>query len=188
LGIDLDVAVLQNRSRVMSSAVETPFIPGVSLLAGKPAPKEMLIDVAQLEREYFERWPDANSPSQMVSFGTSGHRGSSQAICDYRRANGTDGPLYTRVDTPATIEQKAKPRELTPDGVTASMLAGEPIIAKLTRAPGDNAPIGGLKVVTEIYAEGFRDQSQLNAIFTEAEGRVAEGMVNDALKSSKGRA
>jgi phosphoglucomutase len=108
-------------------------------------------------------------------------------------------PIYTRVDAPATPEQKAKLRELSPEAVTASELAGEPIMAKLTRAPGDNAPIGGLKVVTDsgwfaarpsgteniykIYAESFRDQAHLNAILSEA-----EGIVNDALNSSKGRA
>ena len=48
-------------------------------------------------------------------------------------------PLYTRVDAPATPEQKARLRELTPEAVTASTLAGEKIIAKLTRAPGDNS-------------------------------------------------
>ncbi|HVO60074.1 MAG TPA: hypothetical protein VMT53_04025, partial [Terriglobales bacterium] len=47
----------------------------ISPIAGKPAPKEMLVDVARLEREYFERRPDLNNPNQMVSFGTSGHRG-----------------------------------------------------------------------------------------------------------------
>ena len=71
----------------------------ISPLAGKPAPKEMLIDPARLEREYFERKPDLDDPGQLVSFGTSGHRGSplrgsfteahilaiTQAICDYRR-------------------------------------------------------------------------------------------------------
>jgi len=108
-------------------------------------------------------------------------------------------PIYTRVDAPATPQQKARLRELTPDAVTASTLAGEKIIAKLTRAPGDNAPIGGLKVVTssgwfaarpsgteniyKIYAESFRDQSHLNAILAEA-----EGIVNAALNSSKGSA
>ncbi len=84
-------------------------------MAGKLAPKEMLVDVAHLEREYFERKPDLSDPSQMVSFGTSGHRGSSlhatfteahilaitQAICDYRRSQGTDGPLYMGKDTHA---------------------------------------------------------------------------------------
>ena len=87
----------------------------VSPLAGKPAPKEMLIDLAALEREYFARRPDLDDPEQLVSFGTSGHRGSpfrgsfteahilaiTQAICDYRRAHGTDGPLYMGRDTHA---------------------------------------------------------------------------------------
>src|SRR5215475_714057 len=87
----------------------------ISPLAGKPAPKEMLVDLSCLEREYFERRPDPNNPAQRVSFGTSGHRGSpfdgsfteahilaiTQAICDYRRAHGTDGPLYMGKDTHA---------------------------------------------------------------------------------------
>jgi phosphoglucomutase len=106
-------------------------------------------------------------------------------------------PLYTRVDAPATPEQKARLRQLSPEAVTASSLAGEKIIAKLTRAPGDNAPIGGLKVVAssgwfaarpsgteniyKIYAESFKDQTHLNAILSEA-----EGIVNATLDSSKG--
>jgi len=87
----------------------------VSPLAGKPAPKEMLVDLARLEREYYERRPDLDDPEQRVSFGTSGHRGSpfrgsfteahilaiTQAICDYRRAQGTAGPLYMGKDTHA---------------------------------------------------------------------------------------
>jgi len=87
----------------------------ISPLAGKPAPKELLVDVARLEREYFERRPDLSDPNQLVSFGTSGHRGSSlhgtfteahilaiaQAICDYRRGQGTNGPLYMGKDTHA---------------------------------------------------------------------------------------
>ena len=102
----------------MSGAVSAPSIPGISPLAGLPAPKEMLIDVAQLERDYYERQPDLSDPNQMVSFGTSGHRGSpldgtfteahilaiTQAICDYRRANGTDGPLYLGKDTHAVSD------------------------------------------------------------------------------------
>ena len=84
-------------------------------LAGKPAPKEMLVDLVRLEQEYFERRPDLDDPGQLVSFGTSGHRGSpfdgsfteahilaiTQAICDYRRAHGTNGPLYMGKDTHA---------------------------------------------------------------------------------------
>lgn len=89
--------------------------PTLSPLAGKPAPREMLIDVARLEKEYFERKPDLSDPNQLVSFGTSGHRGTpmhgtfteahilaiTQAICDYRRQQGTDGPLYMGKDTHA---------------------------------------------------------------------------------------
>ena len=87
----------------------------ISPLAGKPAPKEMLIDVAQLEREYYERKPDISDPTQLVAFGTSGHRGTprngsfteahilaiTQAICDYRKQQGVDGPLYMGKDTHA---------------------------------------------------------------------------------------
>jgi len=87
----------------------------LSPLAGLPAPKELLVDLAQLERSYYERTPDPGNPAQQVSFGTSGHRGSSlrgtfteahvlaitQAICDYRRAHGTGGPLYMGKDTHA---------------------------------------------------------------------------------------
>jgi len=87
----------------------------ISPLAGKPAPKELLIDPARLEREYFERRPDLDDPSQRVRFGTSGHRGTplhgsfteshilaiTQAICDYRRGQGVDGPLHMGKDTHA---------------------------------------------------------------------------------------
>jgi phosphoglucomutase len=87
----------------------------ISPLAGKPAPKELLIDVARLEREYYERSPDLGDPTQLVAFGTSGHRGTSldgtfteahilaitQAICEYRRSHGIDGPVYVGKDTHA---------------------------------------------------------------------------------------
>ena len=87
----------------------------ISPLAGKPAPKDMLVDLARLERAYYETRPDLDDPNQLVSFGTSGHRGSSlrgsfteahiaaitQAICDYRRSQRTDGPLYMGKDTHA---------------------------------------------------------------------------------------
>jgi phosphoglucomutase len=89
-----------------------------SPLAGQPAPKHMLVDLARLECEYYERKPDVGDPTQLVSFGTSGHRGSSlhgsftaahiaaitQAICDYRRGQGIDGPLYMGKDTHALSE------------------------------------------------------------------------------------
>src|SRR6187200_1883170 len=99
----------------MPRGVEAQTTSGVSPLAGHPAPPEMLVDVSRLEREYFERQPDLGDNNQMVSFGTSGHRGSplrgtfteahilaiTQAICDYRRDRGTDGPLYMGKDTHA---------------------------------------------------------------------------------------
>jgi len=87
----------------------------ISPLAGKPAPKELLVDLVRLEREYYDGRPDVSNPQQLVSLGTSGHRGSSltgtfteahilaitQAICDYRRGKGVDGPLYIGMDTHA---------------------------------------------------------------------------------------
>jgi phosphoglucomutase len=107
-----------------------------------------------------------------------------------------DTPYYTRIDAPATLEQKARLGKLSPDAVAASTLAGEPIIAKLTRAPGNNAPIGGLKVVAargwfaarpsgtesiyKIYAESFKDQAHLDGIVSEA-----QAMVSNALRSSR---
>ncbi len=84
-------------------------------LAGQPAPPELLIDVARLERDYYELQPDPSDPAQAVSFGTSGHRGTSsngtfseahvlaitQAICVYRKSQGIDGPVFMGMDTHA---------------------------------------------------------------------------------------
>ena len=105
-------------------------------------------------------------------------------------------PYYTRIDAPATPEQKAKLQKLSPDAVKESDLAGELITAKLTTAPGNGAPIDGLKVVAssgwfaarpsgteniyKIYAESFKSQAHLNAIVCEA-----EQMVNNALASAE---
>jgi phosphoglucomutase len=104
-------------------------------------------------------------------------------------------PCYTRVDAAATAEQKARLEKLSAEAVTAPTLAGEPILAKLTKAPGNDAPIGGLKVVAasgwfaarpsgteniyKIYAESFRDGRHLEAIVREA-GEI----VNAALDPS----
>src|SRR4030095_10984248 len=84
----------------------------VSHLAGKPAPRKLLVNLAELEQEYFERRPDLAVADQLVSFGTSAHRGPplhgtfteahilaiTQAICDYRRSGGITGPLYMGKD------------------------------------------------------------------------------------------
>jgi phosphoglucomutase len=101
-------------------------------------------------------------------------------------------PLSTRIDAPATLEQKARLAKLSPDAVGDAELAGEPILAKLTNAPGNGAPIGGLKVVTangwfaarpsgteniyKIYAETFRDAAHLEAIVTEAQRIVTKAV------------
>jgi phosphoglucomutase len=103
-------------------------------------------------------------------------------------------PWYTRIDAPATSEEKARIASLSPQSVRATSLAGEPITSKLTRAPGNDAPIGGLKIVAasgwfaarpsgteslyKIYAESFRSGSHLAAIVDEA-----QRIVGDALKS-----
>ena len=318
----------------MPPAVETrsmskdPNEATVSPLAGKPAPKEMLLDPARLERDYFERHPDLEDPGQLVRFGTSGHRGSplagsfndpdsdrhgivtpvaglmnpnhylavairylltqrprwrpgaavgktlvSSSMIDrvvkklardlrevpvgfkwfvpgliggsycfggeesagasFLRFDGTvwttdkDGPImdllaaeitartdrdpgehyreltaefgvpyYTRIDAPASSEQKARLEKLSPEAVKESTLGGEPILAKITRAPGNDAPIGGLKVVAKsgwfaarpsgteniykIYAESFDSEAHLHAIVSEA-----QNIVNNALGSAE---
>jgi phosphoglucomutase len=83
--------------------------------AGKPAPKDLLVDVGRLEAAFYEEKPDPTDPNQLVSFGTSGHRGTSsnatfteahilaitQAICEYRRQQGITGPLFMGKDTHA---------------------------------------------------------------------------------------
>jgi phosphoglucomutase len=98
-------------------------------------------------------------------------------------------PYYTRLDAPATLEQKAAFEKLTDQSVKTTDMAGEPILAKLIRAPGNNDPIGGLKVITasgwfaarpsgteniyKIYAESFKSQEHLNSIVEEAQSIVA---------------
>jgi len=90
----------------------------ISPLAGKPAPRAMLVDLGRLETAYYERKPDTDDRNQLVAFGTSGHRGSpllgsfteahilaiTQSICDYRRSQAIDGPLYMGKDTHALSE------------------------------------------------------------------------------------
>src|SRR5690242_9454755 len=101
-------------------------------------------------------------------------------------------PYYTRIDAAATPDQKARLQKLSPEAVRESELAGEKILAKLTSAPGNQAPVGGLKVVTangwfaarpsgteniyKIYAESFRDEQHLQRLVKEA-----QAIVNNAL-------
>ncbi len=101
-------------------------------------------------------------------------------------------PAYARIDAPADREQKAKLAALSPDDVTATELAGEPIVDRLTEAPGNGAPIGGLKVTTEsawfaarpsgtedvykIYAESFRGPEHLAQVQAEAQEVVSAAL------------
>jgi phosphoglucomutase len=103
-------------------------------------------------------------------------------------------PRYRRVDAPATPAEKSILERLSPDSVKAAKLAGEPIVAKLTRAPANDAPIGGLKVVAangwfaarpsgtealyKIYAESFVDESHLDRIIVEAQDIVREALAS----------
>ena len=101
-------------------------------------------------------------------------------------------PYYVRIDAPSSPAQKAAFKQLTADRVSASILAGEPIVARLTRAPGNNAPIGGLKVTTEngwfaarpsgtediykLYAESFKSPEHLQRIVAEAQEIVTAAL------------
>jgi len=103
-------------------------------------------------------------------------------------------PYYTRIDAPATPDQKTRLEKLSPEAVTTPSLAGERIKERLTRAPGDGATIGGLKVVTangwfaarpsgteniyKIYAESFKNESHLDAIVSEAQEIVNKALAH----------
>src|SRR5260370_30344889 len=107
-------------------------------------------------------------------------------------------PCYTRIATPATAEQRVRLERLSPAAVRESHLAGQPILAKLPRAPGNDAQIGGLKVVAatcwfavrpstsgniyRIYAESFHDEAHLAVILGEA-----REIVKNALNSTEKR-
>jgi phosphoglucomutase len=98
-------------------------------------------------------------------------------------------PMYERIDAPATAAQKEVLAKLSPENITAAMLAGEKITATLTRAPGNNAAIGGLKVKTEngwfaarpsgtediykLYAESFKGKEHLARIIEEAQAIIS---------------
>ena len=103
-------------------------------------------------------------------------------------------PYYVRLDAPASPAQKAAFKQLTGERVAAATLAGDPIVARLTRAPGNDAPIGGLKVVTEsawfaarpsgtedvykIYAESFRGPEHLAQVQAEAKDVVSAALTS----------
>jgi len=111
----------------------------------------------------------------------------------YRRlADALGTPYYTRIDVPASDRDRALLGKLAPEAVTENEIAGDPVLAKLTRAPGNAAPIGGLKVIAEhgwftarpsgteslykIYAESFRDAAHLDGVVREAEQLVSRAL------------
>ena len=122
-------------------------------LAGKPAPAELLIDVAALERDFYAKFPNLEDSNQLVSFGTSGHRGTSlngsfteahilaitQAICEYRSAQGIDGPLFMGMDTHAlsAAAQRVALEVLAANGVIDAHGSGGRWLC--TPTPGDLA-------------------------------------------------
>ena len=126
-------------------ATEAKVQSRISPLAGKPAPKEMLINLDELNRQYLERRPDLGDPTQMVSFGTSGHRGTpfkgtfteahilaiTQAICDYRHMQGIDGPLLMGKDTHAISApaQKTALEVLAANGVETMIQQNDGVTA-----------------------------------------------------------
>ena len=150
----------------------------ISALAGKPAPRNMLVDLAQLEQQYYERRPDIEDPNQLVSFGTSGHRGSSlrgtfteahilaitQAICDYRRSRRIDGQLYLCKDTHGL----SAPAQRT----ALEVLAANDVETFIQRDDG----VTPTPVISHAI---LVDQAHLDAILSEA-----QAMVNNALKSA----
>ncbi len=108
----------------------------------------------------------------------------------YRRLAAELGaPVYRRIDTPCTAEQKAGFKRLTAEAISTPTLAGDPITARLTHAPGNGAAIGGVKVTTaqgwfaarpsgteniyKLYAESFRDAAHLERIVVEATAMLA---------------
>src|SRR3954464_9086428 len=115
----------------------------LSPLAGQPAPRELLIDVDRLISHYHPRTPDPGDPQQLVSFGTSGHRGTSsdgtfteahilaitQAICEYRKSTGIDGPVMVGKDTHALSDAAQK--------TALEVLAGNGVEAHVQRGNGD---------------------------------------------------
>jgi phosphoglucomutase len=116
-------------------------MPELSPLAGKPAPPEILIDVHALENDYYAQSPDPSNPAQLVSFGTSGHRGTSsngtfnekhilaitQAICEYRQSKGYNGPVIMGKDTHALSgpAQRTALEVLAANGVETQIQSGD---------------------------------------------------------------
>jgi phosphoglucomutase len=132
-------------------------------LAGQKAPKEFLIDASKLESDYYSKIPDTADPTQLVAFGTSGHRGSpfdatfteahilaiTQAICDYRKANGISGPVFMGKDTHGVSgpAQRTALEVLAANGVDANIQADDgftptPVVSHAILTYNESHPTG----------------------------------------------
>src|SRR5437016_7638034 len=152
----------------------------LSPLAGKPAPKEMLIDPARLEREYYSRKPDPADPAQQITFGTSGHRGSplagsfneahilaiTQAICDYRRGRDITGPLYMGRDTHAA----SGPAQRT----ALEVLAGNAVETFIQRGDG-MTPTPAISRVILVHNRGRTDRFADGIVITPSHNPPEDG-------------
>ena len=152
----------------------------LSPLAGKPAPKEMLIDPLEIEREYYSRKPDAADPAQRVTFGTSGHRGSpltgsfneahilaiTQAICDYRRRRDITGPLYMGRDTHAV----SGPAQRT----ALEVLAGNGVATVIQRGDG-MTPTPAISRAILVHNHGRADRLADGIVITPSHNPPEDG-------------
>jgi phosphoglucomutase len=166
----------------MPGSVETHPGASISPLAGRPAPKEMLVDVGRLQSEYFQRQPNELDPTQLVSFGTNGHRGSplrgtfneahilaiTQAICDYRFAHGTDGPLYLGKDTHAI----SGPAERT----AIEVLAGNGVETIIQQGDGVT-PTPVISRAILVYNRGRKDHFADGIVITPSHNPPEDGGV-----------
>jgi phosphoglucomutase len=147
---------------------------------GKPAPKDLLIDPAKIERAYYEARPDVADPDQLVSFGTSGHRGSSlngtfteahilaitQAICDYRRDHQIDGPLFMGKDTHAL----SSPAQRT----ALEVLAANDVETIIQRHDGVT-PTPVISYAILVYNRGRNDHLSDGIVITPSHNPPADG-------------
>jgi phosphoglucomutase len=149
-------------------------------LAGKPAPEELLIDVGALEKAYYDRRPDIDVPNQLVSFGTSGHRGSpledtfneahilaiTQAICDFRRSRNIDGPLFMGKDTHAV----SSPAQRT----ALEVLAANEVETHIQRSDGVT-PTPSISRAILVYNRGRKEHLSDGIVVTPSHNPPADG-------------
>jgi len=179
-------------------------------LAGQPAPKDRLIDVAKLEREYFENRPDPDDVNQLVSFGTSGHRGTplnktftewhilaiTQAICEYRKSQGTTGPLFMGKDTHALsgVAQRTALEVLGANGVDVVIQQNDgftptPVISRaiLVANRGKQSGLGDGIIITPSHNPpedgGFKYNPPDGGPADTSVTKVIQDRANDLLKA-----